>query len=224
MVLEQELVNLGATFLTPATKIDSALADIKAFLFDWDGVFNDGRKSSHIDSTFSEIDSMGINLLRFDYWLRKRQIPLIYILTGMKNNEAVEFSKREHFDGIYLNSKNKRQALQSICINNNITAEEIAFTFDDVLDIEVAKRCGLSFFIGRKSSPLLLNYIRENSICDYITAFSGENNAVREICELIIGLSGDYKKTLELRIQFTGEYEKFLSKREAINTNIELLS
>ena len=224
MVLEQEFVNLGAAFLTPAGEINSALAGIKAFVFDWDGVFNDGRKSSHIDSTFSEIDSMGINLLRFDYWLRKGEIPLIYIITGMKNNEAVEFSKREHFNGIYINTKNKRQALESICINNKISSREVAFSFDDVLDIEVAGMSGVSFFVGRKSNPLLTDYIKENHVCNYITAFSGENNAVREICELIIGLSGDYKKTVELRIQFTGEYEEYLRKRGSISTDIEMLS
>ena len=93
----------------------SSLQSIKAFVFDWDGVFNDGRKSSDSDSTFTEIDSMGINLLRFDYWLRKKKIPMIFIVTGMKNNSAIEFSKREHFDGIFLNIKNKREALESIC-------------------------------------------------------------------------------------------------------------
>ena len=111
MALEQKFVKLGGTFLTPAKRINSSLADIKAFVFDWDGVFNDGRKTSETDSTFSEIDSMGINLLRFDYWLRNRQIPRIFIITGMKNQAATEFSKREHFDGIFLNVKNKREAL-----------------------------------------------------------------------------------------------------------------
>jgi len=223
MDLEQEFVKLGGTFLTPVKLISSSLTNIKAFVFDWDGVFNDGRKSSNSDSTFSEIDSMGINLLRFDYWLRNNRFPLVFIITGMKNHTAAEFSKREHFDGIFHNTKNKSEALESLCNNYKIIAKEIAFIFDDVLDIEVAKMSGLSFFVGRKSNPLLIDYIKQNKICNYISAFSGENHAVREICELLIGLSGDYNRTLELRNKFKGEYEEYLDKRNTINTDIVLL-
>jgi 3-deoxy-D-manno-octulosonate 8-phosphate phosphatase (KDO 8-P phosphatase) len=222
MDLEQEFVKLGGTFLTPVKLINSSLTNIKAFVFDWDGVFNDGRKSSNSDSTFSEIDSMGINLLRFDYWLRNNRFPLVFIITGMKNHTAEEFSKREHFDGIFHNTKNKKEALESLCNNYKIIAKEIAFVFDDVLDVEVAKMSGLSFFVGRKSNPLLMDYIKQNKICNYISGLSGENHAVREICELLIGMSGDYNRTLELRIQFKGKYEEFLSKRNTINTDIIL--
>jgi len=222
MALEQEFVKLGGTFLTPPKQIISSLAFIKAFVFDWDGVFNDGRKTSDKDSTFSEVDSMGINLLRFDYWLRNNRLPLIFIVTGLNNQSATGFSIREHYDGIFHNIKNKREALESICNNYKIIASEIAFIFDDVLDIELAKLSGLSFFVGRRSNPLLTDYIKQKKICNYISAFSGENHAVREICELLIGLSGDYNRTLELRIQFKGEYEEFLNKRNAINTDIVL--
>ena len=222
MALNQEFVNLGGTFLTPADLIKSSLANIKAFVFDWDGVFNDGRKTSETDSTFSETDSMGINLLRFDYWLRNKQFLRIFILTGMKNQSAIEFSRREHFDGIYLNCKNKKEAFDSICNDHKIAAKEITYVFDDVLDIEVARLSGLSFCVGRKSNPLLINYIKQNKICDYISAFSGENHAVREICELSIGLSGNYNRTLELRVKYKGEYEEYLNKRNSISTNVVL--
>jgi 3-deoxy-D-manno-octulosonate 8-phosphate phosphatase (KDO 8-P phosphatase) len=220
MALEQEFVKLGGTFLTPAKQIRSSLTFTKAYVFDWDGVFNDGRKTGETDSTFSEIDSMGINLLRFDYWLRNKRFPHIFVITGMNNKTAAGFAKREHFDGIFHGIRNKREALESICNKYKITAREIAFIFDDVLDIEVAKLSGLSFFIGRKSNPLLTQYIKQNKICNYISALSGENHAIREICELLMGLSGDYNRTLELRIQFNGEYEEYLKKREAINTDI----
>ncbi len=223
MDLEKEFVKLGGIFLTPSQQIKSSLAEIKAFIFDWDGVFNDGWKKSDMESSFSEVDSMGINLLRFDYWLRHNRFPLVYIITGMKNEAATEFSKREHFDGIFLNTKDKKTALESICDKHKIEAKEVAFIFDDILDIGVAKLSGLSFCAGRKSNPLLMDYIKRNKVCSYISAFSGENHGVREICELLIGLSGDYDLALELRIKFSGEYEEYLEKRNAINTNIVVM-
>jgi 3-deoxy-D-manno-octulosonate 8-phosphate phosphatase (KDO 8-P phosphatase) len=223
MDLENEFKKSGGTFLTTSKEISSALSNIKAFVFDWDGVFNDGSKTNVTDSSFSEVDSMGINLLRFDYWLRNDRFPLIFIITGMKNQTAAGFAKREHFDGIFHNTKNKREALESLCNKYKIVAKEVAFIFDDVLDIEIAKMSGLSFNVGRESNPLLKDYIIQNNICNYISAFPGEKHAVREICELLIGLSGDYKRAVELRIQFKGKYEEFLNQRNSINTDIELL-
>jgi 3-deoxy-D-manno-octulosonate 8-phosphate phosphatase (KDO 8-P phosphatase) len=220
MDLEKEFLKNGGVFLTPAKLIGKSLAATKAFVFDWDGVFNDGSKTSNTDSSFSEIDSMGINLLRFDYWLRHGHFPLIFIITGMNNKTAAEFSQREHLDGIFLNTKNKKEALASICNSHNISDREIAFIFDDILDIEVARLSGLSFCVGRKSNPLLMDYIINNKVCNYITAFRGESHAVREICELLIGLSGDYTRALELRIQFNGEYEEYLNSRNKIITSV----
>jgi 3-deoxy-D-manno-octulosonate 8-phosphate phosphatase (KDO 8-P phosphatase) len=220
MDLEQRFIEIGGTFLTPAIQITSSLEKTKAFVFDWDGVFNDGRKSNFKESDFSEIDSMGINLLRFDYWLRYNRFPLIFIITGMNNQSAVEFAKREHFDGIFIDIKNKREALEFICSDYKIDTKEIAFFFDDVLDLEIAKMSGVSFSVGRKSNPLLTDYIIQNNSCNYISASSGKDHAVREICELIIGLSGNYNKAVDLRIQFKGEYEDYLNKRNSIKTKL----
>ena len=223
MDLEHEFEKTGGIFLTPAKKLSSALQSVKAFVLDWDGVFNDGRKTISTDSSFSEIDSMGINLLRFDYWLRNGRFPLMFIITGMRNQTAAEFARREHFEGIFQNSKNKKEALESLCKNYKVDSQELAFIFDDILDLEIAKLCGLSFCAGRKSNPLLTDFLIHNKICDYISGFSGEDHAVREICELIIGLSGDYNKAVELRIRFKGKYEEFLTKRNTINTEIVIL-
>jgi 3-deoxy-D-manno-octulosonate 8-phosphate phosphatase (KDO 8-P phosphatase) len=82
---------------------------------------------------------------------------------------------------------------------------------------------GLSFCAGRKSNPLLTDYLIQNKICSYITGCSGEDHAVREVCELLIGLSGDYKRAVELRIQFKGKYEEYLSRRNSIKTDIVTL-
>jgi 3-deoxy-D-manno-octulosonate 8-phosphate phosphatase (KDO 8-P phosphatase) len=223
MDLEKEFTKSGGLFLTPAKEIGSALKNIKAFIFDWDGVFNDGRKTNATDSSFSEIDSMGINLLRFDYWLRNDRFPLVFIITGMQNNTAAEFARREHFDGIFHNSKNKKEALESICKKYSVAPEESAFFFDDVLDLGLVTQCGLSFCAGRKSNPLLLDYIVRNKLCNYISGFQGHDHAIREICELLIGLSGDYDKIIELRMQFKGRYEDFFNKRNSINTETVLL-
>jgi 3-deoxy-D-manno-octulosonate 8-phosphate phosphatase (KDO 8-P phosphatase) len=222
MDIEKTFTDNGGTFLTPAFQIGKSLSSVRALIFDWDGVFNNGMKSSDGGSPFSEIDSMGINLLRFSIWLRNGRMPLCFIITGMNNQTAHGFAKREHFDGIIMGLKRKKLAFDLICSKFGIAPEEAAFIFDDVIDIETAKACGLSFFINRRSNPLLGDYIRKNRISSYISALSGENHGLREICELMMGLNGNYEKVIELRISFVPEYENYLKERELIITNTEL--
>ncbi|MGD0582645.1 MAG: hypothetical protein ABR974_06830 [Bacteroidales bacterium] len=222
MDIEKTFINIGGTFLTPSDQIGKSLSSVRALIFDWDGVFNNGMKSGETGSPFSEIDSMGINLLRFSLWLRTGKMPLCFIITGMNNQTAAGFAKREHFDGIVMNLKRKKLAFDLICDSYSIAPEEVAFIFDDVIDIETARACGLSFYINRRSNPLLGDYIRKNKVCDYISASSGENHALREICELMMGLNGNFEKVIELRISFVPEYENYLKERENIITNSEL--
>jgi 3-deoxy-D-manno-octulosonate 8-phosphate phosphatase (KDO 8-P phosphatase) len=221
MDLEELFSGLGGTFVAPAGDIIAHLPLIKAIIFDWDGVFNNGMKSGESGSPFSEIDSMGINLLRFSWWLKTGEVLGSYIITGMNNQTALTFARREHFDGIFMNQKNKRLALDAICGMRKIKPGEAIFVFDDVIDIELAILCGLSFFISRRSNPLLNSYIQKHKIASYISAFSGGDNGVREICELITGLNGNFERTFEMRSTFTPEYENYLNTRNAINTKTE---
>jgi 3-deoxy-D-manno-octulosonate 8-phosphate phosphatase (KDO 8-P phosphatase) len=222
MDIEKAFMNIGGTFLTSADQISKSLASVRALIFDWDGVFNNGMKSGDGGSPFSEIDSMGINLLRFSIWLRTGRMPLCFIITGMNNQTALGFAKREHFDGIVMGLKRKKLAFDLICNSYGIAPKEAAFVFDDVIDIETARECGLSFFIDRKSNPLLGDHIRKNKIASYISGSTGETHALREICELMMGLNHNYDKVIELRINFVPEYENYLKEREQILTNTDL--
>ena len=64
--------DLGGMFVCSPEELKQKLMNVKAFVFDWDGVFNNGQKQSSGGSHFSEVDSMGLNLLRFSHYLRKK--------------------------------------------------------------------------------------------------------------------------------------------------------
>ncbi|MFM7428619.1 MAG: phosphatase, partial [Flammeovirgaceae bacterium] len=78
----------GSIFCTPAVSILQKLQSVKAFVFDWDGVFNDGTKHNQQGSGFTEPDAMGTNMLRFSYWLKNQQLPITAIITGEENEAA----------------------------------------------------------------------------------------------------------------------------------------
>ena len=208
----------GGVFKSSSSEIQSKLSNIKALLLDWDGVFNDGVKNGADGSLFSEVDSMGINMLRFSYYLKHGVVLPVFILTGENNKPALWLSEREHYSGVYLKMSDKVRTLDNISENFNISPAETAFVFDDVLDLGVAELVNLRFFVSRKSSILLNDLVEAQKLADYYTFSSGGNHAVREVCELCIGLQGNYSDPIIQRKDFSSSYKAYLSARSEIIT------
>jgi len=211
--IKQSFEERGGEFISPLSVFIEKLPQIKAFIFDWDGVFNSGFKQDDAGSPFSEPSSMGINMLRFSGYLKEGKAPLIFIITGENNLPAIKLAKREHFAGVYLSVKNKLTALVHINKEFGIKPNEIAFSFDDILDLGMAKEVGLRFQVSRKANPLMDEFVKANALADYKTATEGIGHAVREICELAIGLNGNYEQTLSERMRFSKTYQQYLEER-----------
>ncbi|MGD9493166.1 MAG: hypothetical protein AB7V36_07405 [Bacteroidales bacterium] len=208
----------GGVFMTPAPKIAKKLENIHGFLFDWDGVFNSGKKSSEFPSTYSETDSLGINLLRFSYWLRYKKIPFVGLVTNQITESAFDLAKREHYNAVYVNFKSKKEAFTHMNDTFNLRPTQVAFIMDDVLDLSAADVAGLSFMVGRKSSPLFMNYVHEKDLVDYISYQRGDLNAVRELCELMMGLTDTFEETIQQRVSVSDEFQAFLEERDEIES------
>jgi len=208
----------GGSFATPVDAVAERLQHIDAFLFDWDGVFNNGFKQGETGSGFSEADSMGTNLLRFGYWLIHGRLPFFGIITGELNPAAVALAEREHYNAIYFKTRNKLAALEHLQQAFDLEPQRIAYGFDDVLDLPIARSCGLRFLVTRKSSPLFDEYVKQEKLCDYLSGQTGGDHAVREICELILGLFGQYEQVVTLRSTFDAKYKDYLDLRNAGKT------
>lgn len=213
--LTQLFTENGGRFITPEVEIIEKLRHVKAFVFDWDGVFTDAGKDHNLNSSFSEADSMGSNLLRFSYYLHHKKLPLTAILSGEKNYAAFTFVDRERFHYSFSKFANKLQATKHLCELNNIKPHEICFVFDDVLDLGLAEICGVRIFIPRKSNPLLNEYVLKHKLADYTTGATSGQHSVREACELLIGLNGNYEEAVTERKNFSTVYNEYLSLRRA---------
>jgi len=206
----------GGIFISSPAGISEKLHRIKAFVFDWDGVFNQGLKGPGITGSYSEADSMGTNLLRFSGWLEHEStLPFMAIITGREDPAALELAKREHFNVVYLKALNKIAALDHFMETRSLKPEEIAYTFDDVLDLPLAERCGLRFLVRRTASPLFMDYVINKKLCDYVTARQGGDHAVREITELLLGLSGNFERVIRERTAYGISYQNYLAQRNA---------
>lgn len=211
--LQRQFEAIGAEFAESAADLAKRMARVRAFIFDWDGVFHDGRKSEVSRGSFAEADSMGTNMLRFGHYLGRGEIPFTGVISGLHQPAAVELAQREYFNVVYSGFGHKVDALQHLTATYGIYPEEIAFVFDDILDLSMARECGFRLCVRRKASPLFLDYLRQEGIADYITGSVAGEHPVREVCELMLGLSERFRETISQRERYTSVYQEYLGLR-----------
>lgn len=219
----QEVVSLfqqvGGTFVTPPDVLAQKLARVRAVVFDWDGVFNDGVKTESGSSTFSEVDSMGTNLLRFGLWLHHgERMPLAAIITGVHNRLALELTRREHFHAAYSQAKHKILVLNELLRQHDLRPEEVLFFFDDALDLSVADVVGVRILVRRSANPLFTRHVVRAGLADYVTGHESGHFAVREGCELCLGLLDRYDVVMSERLRYQPVYERYYAERQAIQS------
>lgn len=192
------------------------LARTKAVLFDWDGVFNDGFKDAEGGSPFGEVGSMGVNLLRFALWLRNGSLPKAAVITGQHNTFAERFAQRERLHGLYMGFSNKPDAFDAFLAKHGLEADEVAFVFDDAIDLPVAARCGFRVLIGSPATAWFMEQVVERGEADLVTGNSGGNNGLREATDALIALLGNGAEVIAHRAGFTETYQRYLAERQAI--------
>src|SRR5436190_10827070 len=136
----------GGEFISPPSVFIDRLKKVKAVLFDWDGVFNNGFKQGTFGSVFSEVDSMGTNMLRYALWRASSILPATAILpvtaiiTGETNPSALQLAQRESFHAVYSHIKNKGEVFARFLAEYKLQPSEVLFFFDDILDLSVAEQ------------------------------------------------------------------------------------
>ena len=209
---------LGGTFVTPVDTLVERARTIRGFVSDWDGVFNQGAKGEGAESTYSEPDSMGTNLLRYALWREHGELPIAALITGAENPSARTFALREHFHAVHFGARNKTAAIEALCRAHRISSDRLVCIFDDVNDLGMAFACGIRVFVQRPASPLLREYVVRQSLCDYVTAHGPERHAVREVCELLIGLLGSFEAVVASRVAWDRDYAAYFAARQALTT------
>ncbi len=203
----------GGEFITPPSEIIKKAFNIKMLIFDWDGVFNSGVKGDGVFSNFSEVDGMGINMFRFGYHLKTGNIPFAGVISGQLNKSTEMFVRREKLNFMCLGFKYKIDAFNGIKEFFGVSGDQVAFIFDDVLDLSLASCCGLRFMVRRKATPMFDKYVKTKGLADYVTACCGEEFAVREVCELILASIGAYDDAITHRTYCDDVYKNYLQLR-----------
>lgn len=163
---------------------------IKLLLTDVDGVLTDGTLSwfttpdgQNVEiKHFESLDGMGL------LFLRHCGIKTGIISRG--NSDTLKFwAEALHMDYLYFNVRAKQRALEHVMRAENLSADEIAFIGDDVIDLAVLKQVGLPMAVS--------NAVEEaKQTALYVTQKHGGHGAVREISELILKARGQWQEVL----------------------------
>jgi len=163
------------------------LKRIKLLLLDVDGVLTDGciiyNDNGAETKIFNVKDGLGIRLL-MEAGIK------VGIVTGRTskalyhrcNNLGISLI----FDGVH----EKTSVLELISEQTGLRAEEIAFVGDDLPDLPLLRRVGLSIAVADAHETIIEN-------ADMITSAKGGVGAVREICEAILKAQGFWNKIVE---------------------------
>ena len=161
--------NINSKFLNKSKKIKVVATDIDGVWTD-SGMYysNNGEKLK----CFSTYDGMGVQLLK------EQGIPTI-ILTSENSEIVLQRAKKLQIDKVYINEKQKLQRMVKICNEMEISMDEVAYIGDDLNDLDLLNKVGLTAM--PPNSPILHLFSP-----DYITKKTGGQGAFREFGDIII--------------------------------------
>ncbi len=155
----------------------SGLQKIKLFAMDVDGVLTDGgmfySEAGEVLKKFNTRDGMGIELLR-----KNGIIPAI--ITKEKSEIVLKRAEKLKVEEVYIGVEDKLEVVKRLIKKYNLSFELVAYIGDDINDIPLLKKVGLS------CCPFdAVDEVKK--IANYVCKTKGGEGAVREVVDIIRG-------------------------------------
>jgi len=160
---------------------------IQLLLLDVDGVLTDGAIAYTEDQTETKVfnvkDGLGIKMLH-------QSGIKTGIVTGRASPALMRRCRELGIQIVYDNVRDKGAVFDRIIEKTGLPASAIAFMGDDLPDLPMFKKAGLSIAVADAHSA-----VREQA--DIITEKCGGQGAVREVCELLLKSKGLWDALIE---------------------------
>lgn len=158
------------------------LHDIKAFVFDFDGVMTDGSVW-----TLYNGDTIRSGNVKDGYAIQYavKKGYTIALISGAKSQSIENRMKALGVEQIYMGCSNKMETYQNFLSLNNLRPEEVVCMGDDIPDYEIMTHCGVS--ACPKDAAIEIK-----EIADYISFFDGGKGCVRDIIEQVLRLHNQW--------------------------------
>lgn len=149
---------------------------VKLLLLDVDGVMTDGRiiytDGGEEVKAFDVKDGHSIKLLM-------RGGVEVALLTGRESRVVQHRADNLGIKMVYQGAKDKLPVFERILTEKGLNSKEVCYLGDDLVDMPVMKRVGLSVSVADGHEDL-------KGCVDHVTKSPGGRGAVREVCELIL--------------------------------------
>ncbi|WFE68895.1 HAD-IIIA family hydrolase [Thiomicrospira sp. R3] len=156
---------------------------IKLLLLDVDGVLTDNRLIYGDDGqeykAFYTRDGLAMVLIQ------KSGIE-IGIITGRTSELVKKRMQDLKIKHLYQGVPDKLPTFETLMDKLAISLDEVAYMGDDILDLPILRRVGLSA-CPKDSDPEVISRV------DFVSGFEGGRGAVREFCELIMKAQGHWQ-------------------------------
>jgi 3-deoxy-D-manno-octulosonate 8-phosphate phosphatase (KDO 8-P phosphatase) len=170
--------------------VNELAARIRMLLMDVDGVLTDGRVFGIPDHTGAIVETKG-----FDtqdgialQWLSWKGF-VTGLISGRVSPATVERAKQCNITYVYQGHIEKIPILEEILAKSGIPASQVAYIGDDLTDVVVMNRVGLSF-APANARPEVKQRVH------HVTQSEGGHGAVREVCEVLLKAQGRWDELL----------------------------
>lgn len=158
------------------------LHEIKAFVFDYDGVISDGNIWSANDTIIVRSGNVKDGYA-MQYALRKGY--LIAILSGGSGDSIRSRMKMLGVEDVYLGSHRKKEIFEDFLKDKQLLPEQVLYVGDDIPDYDVMRLAGVSACPADAAEEI-------KAVADYISHKNGGCGCVRDVIEQVLRLQGQW--------------------------------
>jgi 3-deoxy-D-manno-octulosonate 8-phosphate phosphatase (KDO 8-P phosphatase) len=168
-------------------KLFDIAKNIKLLILDVDGVLTDGgiildNKGNEFKS-FHVRDGHGIKLLM-------RAGIRVAFITGRKSKVVERRARELGITDVFQKSHDKRVPYKKLIEEYSLNDREIAYIGDDIVDIPLLKRVGLSVVVADADEEV-------QAASMMVTRKRGGRGAVREVCDFILKAKGLWQDIID---------------------------
>ena len=173
-----------------AASITDLASKIRLLLMDVDGVLTDGKLYNVPDANGNMVETKG-----FDtqdgialQWLSWKGIKS-GVISGRVSPATETRAKQVGMTYIYQGHIEKIPILEEILRDSGITADQVAYVGDDLTDVVIMRRVGLSIAPANARAEV-------KKCAMHVTEAAGGQGAIREVIELILNAQGHWEDLL----------------------------
>lgn len=158
------------------------LNDIKAFVFDFDGVMTDGSVWTYADNETVRCGNVK------DGYALQYAVKKGYIVAVISGATSASIDNRMRAVGVtqcYTGCQNKLEVYRKFLDDNNLAESQVICMGDDIPDYPMLSHCGVATCPADAAVEI-------KEIADYISIFPGGRGCVRDIIEQTLRLQDNW--------------------------------